>query len=92
MGTEITPLFLKNSTPHHGHFLKSPLQRSSKPQDTGLAGPREQPPPIQRQADPFGGTSACLPLADTILSRNSLLSAVTCDGISYIKIILLGGK
>lgn len=93
-GTEITPYSQRATTPRPPPppWPYHPLQRSSRSQHPGLPGPREQPPPIQRPMGPFQGTSSCLPLTDTFLSGKELLTAVMCDGIAYIKIILLGKK
>lgn len=78
---------------HQGHILfKITFCREAQGHSTLGLWPKEADTIGSETRGPLSRPSSCLPLKETFLFGKELLIAVMCDGIAYIKIILLGKK
>lgn len=73
-------------------YLRSPSVEKPKVTACWACGPKGAATTHLKTRGFLSRPFSCLPLKDTFLLGKELLTAVTCDGITYIKIIYLGKK
>lgn len=92
-GTEITLLFPESSTlPPWPSFKVTFCKEAQGPRTLGLQAQRSSPRPFKDQRIPSESPPPAYHSQTHFCLENCFLTAVSWDGISYIKIILLGGN